>query len=394
MAKGKRRGRGEGSVYQRKGDKRWVAVLILEDGKRKPFYGETQAEAIERRTQAFIEMKQGLLATGPKQKLKDYLEHWLEEVHKPTIKLNSYITYRTLLDKYIIPVLGHIQLQKLTPQHVQAFYAQMLKRDLKASYIRIMHAVLHKALDNAVRWNLLPRNICDLVTAPRIVKKEIHPLAMQEAQKLLETARGHRLEAMLTMAMMTGMRLGELTGLKWQDIDFTYKILQIQRTVTHRAGYGFVVSEPKTTGSKRKIMLPNELIDVLKRHRLYQKETRLKAGASWHENDLVFCNTHGNFADPSRIRKILFKLLKDAGLHQVRFHDLRHSAATMLLVMGVHPKVVQELLGHSRIAVTMDTYSHVLPSLQEDAVSKLGNLLQQKNDGEDSEKPGDGKASN
>src|SRR6266516_29439 len=348
MAKGKRRGRGEGSVYQRKGDKRWVAVLILEDGKRKPFYGETQAEAIERRTQAFIEMKQGLLATGPKQKLKDYLEHWLEEVHKPTIKLNSYITYRTLLDKYIIPVLGHIQLQKLTPQHVQAFYAQMLKRDLKASYIRIMHAVLHKALDNAVRWNLLPRNICDLVTAPRIVKKEIHPLAMQEAQKLLETARG----------------------------------------------YGFVVSEPKTTGSKRKIMLPNELIDVLKRHRLYQKEMRLKAGASWHENDLVFCNTHGNFADPSRIRKILFKLLKDAGLHQVRFHDLRHSAATMLLVMGVHPKVVQELLGHSRIAVTMDTYSHVLPSLQEDAVSKLGNLLQQKNDGEDSEKPGDGKASN
>jgi integrase len=382
MPKGKRRGRGEGSVYQRKGDKRWVAVLIMEDGKRKPLYGDTQAEAIERRTQALIEMKQGLLATGPKQKVKDYLERWLEEVHKPTIKLNSYIRYRSILDKHILPALGHISLQKLAPHQVQSLYTQKLKEGLKASSVHLIHALLHKALSNAVRWGLVPRNVCDMVTVPRTSKPEIHPLTAKEAQKLLETAKGHQLEAMLTVALTTGMRLGELTGLKWSDIDFEHKNLQIRRTVTYRGGYGFIVSEPKTTRSKRKIVLPIPLIEVLKRHRTNQKEIRLRTGPAWQENDIVFSNTCGNFSDPAKVRKLFLRLLKDADLHRVRFHDLRHSAATILLVMGIHPKVVQELLGHSTIAITMDTYSHVLPSLQEDAIDKLSNLFNSQYEGD------------
>ncbi|MFL5707084.1 MAG: tyrosine-type recombinase/integrase [Ktedonobacteraceae bacterium] len=370
----KQRGHGEGSIYQRS-DGRWAASITLEGRKRKTFYGKTRKEVQEKLQMALHEQKQGMLATGPQQTLKHYLEHWLEEVHKPTIRVSTYVNYRRFLDNHILPELGHLHLSKLTPQKVQAFYAQKLKEGLAPGSVRDIHMVLHKALENAVRWRLVGRNVCDDVSPPRQVKHEIQSLTEEQAHKLLQVAQGHKLEGLITVALATGMRRGELLGLRWQDINFEDRSLQIRRTMARLGKEGVVASQPKTQKSKRKIVLPQFVVEVLKQHHIRQLETRIRVGTVWEENDLVFCNGFGRFLDQGQLHVMFQNFLKEAGLPPMRFHDLRHSAATFLLGMGVHPKVVQEILGHSNISMTMDTYSHVLPSLQGDAMDKMNDLF-------------------
>jgi integrase len=379
----KQRGHGEGSIYQRK-DGRWVASITLENRKRKQFYGKTRKEVQEKLRVALNEQRQGTLATGPQQTLKQYLEYWLEDVHKPAIRLSSYMQYRGILDKHIFPLLGHIQVQKLTPQQVQSFYARKEKEGLALGTIRTIHAVLHNALSHAVSINLVSRNVSDVVNPPRLVKHERHPLTIEQAQKLLQHVQGHSLEGLITVALATGMRRGELLGLRWQDIHFDTKSLQIQRTISRQRKKGIVESEPKTSRGRRNIILPPFAIEALKEHRTRQLEVRLKVGSAWEESNFVFCNGHGGFLEPSQLHMMFRNLLKEADLPQIRFHDLRHSAATMMLTMGVHPKVVQELLGHSSISLTLDTYSHVLPSMQQEAMDKLDALFGgSKQDGDD-----------
>jgi integrase len=180
---------------------------------------------------ALQEQQQGTLPTGPKQTVKQYLEYWLEEVHKPTIRLSSYVKYRRLIHIHIVPALGHVQLQKLSPQQVQSFYKKKSEEGLSPKMVHSIHGVLHKALENAVRWKLVSSNVCDLLSPPRLVKQEIQPLTPDQARRLVEAARGHRLEAVLVLAITTGMRRGELLALRWQDIDFVNKNVQIRRTV-------------------------------------------------------------------------------------------------------------------------------------------------------------------
>jgi integrase len=217
-------------------------------------------------------------------------------------------------------------------------------------------------------------NPCDSVTLPRQVRYEIHPLTKEQAQRLLSIAKGHLLEGLLTMALATGMRKGELLSLRWEDVNMDNMSLQVRRTVAKYKG-GYVESEPKTAGSRRKIILPQFVIDALKQHRVYQLEARLKMGDAWVDSDLLFCNLNGDYYPFATLDQQFKALLKKAGLPPIRFHDLRHSAATLLLTMEVHPKVVQELLGHSQIRMTLDTYSHVLPSMQQEAMKKLESIF-------------------
>jgi integrase len=371
-----RRGRGEGTVYQRK-DGRWSASFYLENRKRKTVYGNTRKEAYEKLQKALMEYRQGLLATGPRQTVKQYLEYWLEHVHKQSIRLHTYIKVRELLDLHILPQLGHLQLQKLTIQHVQAFYST-LQGKLSPSRVRFIHSTLHTALDHAVRTGLVAKNACESVTLPRLVRREMQVLTPEQARGVVEAAKGSRMEALLLLALTTGMRRGELLGLKWEDITLVEGngSLQVRRSMTRVAGHGVVSSEPKTASSRRKIALSPFVVGVLKEHRVHQWEMRLRAGAKWTENDLVFCNVYGNFLHPARLYMMFHKVLEEAGMPCIRFHDLRHSAATILLSMGVNVKVVQEMLGHSRISMTLDTYSHVLPGMQEEAVEKISGLFQ------------------
>jgi integrase len=369
-----RRGHGEGSIYQRK-DGRWVASITLENRKRKYIYGETRKEVQEKLKVALHEQQQGALATGPQQLLKVFLEQWLESVYKPTVKPNSYKQYRVAIRTHLIPALGHIPIQKLTAAKVQAFYTQKLDEGLAPRTVIAIHSVLHRALETAVRWGLVPRNITKLVSLPHAERYEAQTLTVEQAGKLLEAARGSRIEALLLVAVTTGMRRGELLALHWDDVDLEKGVLYIRRTMSKIAGYGYKESEPKTRTGRRKVVLPVVAVEALKEHRLQQDQARLEAGEKWHDRGIVFCNNYGAFFNPDRLLKIFNKLLRDAGLPHMRFHDLRHSAATILLTSGVHPKIVQERLGHSTIAMTLDVYSHVLPSIQQEAADKMDDLF-------------------
>jgi integrase len=373
-----RRGNGEGSIYQRK-DGRWTATITLEGERgrrRKSFYGKTRKEVQEQLKIALREQQQGMLIATPQQTVEQFLAQWLED-HKAALRIRSYERYEELTRLHIIPVLGHHQLQKLTPQHVQAFYTRKLKEGLSSTTVNGLHAMLHKALDDAVRYNLIARNVCDAVTPPRRGHFEIQPLSMEQAQQFLAIAKGHSLEALFVLAITTGMRRGEILALKWQDITFSQNMLQVRRVFTRRPGNRYIEAEPKTEKSRRSILLAPIVVTLLKQHRARQREAKLKAGAQWQDLDLVFCTSFGTPLNPSKVVDRFKTLLKRGGLPPIRFHDLRHSAATILLSLGVHPKVVQELLGHNQISMTMDIYSHVLPGMQKDAMAKLNDALQE-----------------
>ena len=375
-----KRGHGEVSIYRRK-DGRWTAEISLEGGKSKFFYGKTRKEVQEKLKTALYEQQRGVLVTGPQQKVGQFLTHWLENVHKHSIRARTYERYEEIIRLHLLPGIGHHQLQKLSPQHLQSFYTRKLEEGLSPTTVLNLHNVLHRALKTAVRWNLLARNPCDLVSPPRRKRFEIQPLNMQQIHQLLATARGHRLEVLFILALATGMRRGELLALKWGDLDLQQGTLQVKRILTRipskLPGKGFEESEPKTDKGRRSIVLPSFAVEALQQHRLRQLEAKLKAGPAWQDHDYVFCTSIGTHLNPTRdVLDVLKSFLKKAGLPNIRFHDLRHSSATMLLGMQVHPKIVQEILGHSQISMTMDIYSHVLPSMQEEVMQKINKALQ------------------
>jgi len=243
-----RRGHGEGSIYHRS-DGRWAASISLEGGKRKTFYGKTRKEVQEQLKTALHQQQQRTLATGPQQTVKQFLNQWLEN-HKSTIRVRSYERYEELVRLHIIPIVGHHQLQKLTAQHIQAFYTKKLNEGLSPTTVNGIHAVLHKALDDAIRLGAIARNACDAVSPPRRAHYEIQPLSMEQSQQLLTAAKGHPLEALFALALTTGMRRGEILALKWQDINFSQNMLQVRRIFTRRPGNRYIEAEPKTEKSR------------------------------------------------------------------------------------------------------------------------------------------------
>ena len=384
-----KRGNGEGSIYYRNSDGKWVGSVTLGTGKRKVFYGKTRKEVQEKLKSVLHEQQQGTLITTAPQTVAHFLTDWLENTHRRRIRPRTYERYRETVDMHIIPSLGRYQLQKLTAQHVQGFYTKKADEGLAPATIIYYHSVLHNALDTAVKWGLVYRNVCDLVSPPRKQQFEIQALTMVQMQMLLATVRGHKWEALYTLALATGMRRGELLGLKWQDINVETGILQVRRVLSRvptnmpEREHVYVEAEPKTQKSRRSVMIAPFALEALKRHYASQLEAKLKADAYWQEYDYVFCTLHGTHLNPNHVVEEFKKILNRAGLPNIRFHDLRHSAATLLLSLGVHPKVVQELLGHTQISMTMDVYSHVLPGMQQDAMRQLdAALIQQKGNDE------------
>ncbi len=373
-----RRGNGEGSVYQRKSDGKWVTSITLDDRRRKVLYSKTQQEAIRKLKKASQQQEQGTLTVGPQHTVAQYLDYWLG-VYKPSIRPRSHERYEQIIRLHLVPVLGKIKLDKLSPQHVQQLYTKKLEEGLSPNTVLVIHGMLHKALKSAVRWGILGQNICDRVDVPREVPYEIHPLTVEQAQSFLDAIQGHSNEVLFILAITTGMRRGEIAGLKWRDIDMEHATLHVQRALTRlptTRGGGYEEAEPKTEKSRRAVALPDFVVDALRKHRERQEEVKQKAGEYWQEYDYVFCTSLGTHIHPGHdILEEFKKLLKKAGLPDIRFHDLRHSAATMLLGMGVHPKIVQERLGHHDIGTTMNIYSHVLPSMQEGAIKQLNSLL-------------------
>jgi integrase len=276
---------------------------------------------------------------------------------------------------HIKPTLGRIKLKGLTPAHIRGLYREKLDAGLSPRTVQYIHTTLHKALKDAVGDGLIPRNVTEAVRAPRPAKKEVRPLSPDQSRTFLEAARGDRYEALYVLAVTAGLREGELLGLKWEDIDLDVGSLAVRRTLSEaRSGRFF---EAPKNGKGRSIKLTRQAVEALRTHRKRQNEERLRFGTLWQDSGLVFPAQTGTPMNAKNLTARSFKpLLERAGLSRtVRLHDLRHTCATLLLGKGVHPKIVQELLGHATIAITLDTYSHVLPNMQGEAVSAMESAL-------------------
>jgi len=371
-----KRANGEGTIYQRK-DGRWVAALTLGAGKRKYFYRRSQAEAVLALQQAQHARMLGTLTSTRNETVEIFLLNWLKYEVQPQVRERTYQTYRQIVMRDLLPALGRIALQKLTSWHIQEFYQQKRQQQVAPSTIYKIHRILHHALNDAVKLGHVLRNVGQFVSLPPINKREreqtIHALTFEQARELLAAAQNNPLEALYVLALTTGMHEGELLALKWSDLDLTYGKLQVQRTLIRVSGGKAVVSEPKSPTARRCIHLPQLALEALTRHAQTQHITHqnAKKASAW-----VFCDENGvPLRAASMIRQSFQPLLTRAGLPQIRFHDLRHSTATLLLTLGIHPKIVQELLGHSQIFVTLDIYSHILPTLQGEAMKLLNEAL-------------------
>ncbi len=315
--------------------------------------------------------------------LRDYLPMWLDKHAQHNLRANTLSQYRFHISKHILPALGGIRLRELRPLHLQQFYSDRLangRRDgkggLKPSTVKYFHAIISKALETAVRWQMVHRNVANAVDPPRDTPEEMKYWTSDQANTFLEYA-GQTIhyEFYLT-AIMTGLRRSELLALRWRDIDLGTGKAAIRQTLVRVTDGSRHIGPPKTKSGRRVISLPKSLIGTLRSVRQRQREARLILGAEWEDHDLVFPGPTGRPQSPDLISRHFRRLLEKHGdLPRIRFHDLRHTHATLMLAQGVHPKIVSERLGHSRIAVTLDTYSHALPDLQEEAAAKLDELF-------------------
>ena len=368
-----KRGNNEGSISQR-ADGRYVARLTV-DGKRVSYYGRTRDEVRAKLTTALADVQRGTFVAPSQQSVAEFLASWLQDVAQPNVRPRTALRYEQFVRIQIAPHIGSVRLTKLTPQHLVRLY-RTLSTDLSPRSVNHVHRCLHSALETAVRWGIVARNVCDLVDPPRVPRVEMRSLSLEQSRALLLAAQGDPLEALYSLALTTGMRQGELLGLKWQDVDLASGRVQVRRTLARVTGKGWVESEPKSAAGTRTVRLVSPVVSALQRHRSAQLEGRLRAGSEWDDRDLVFCNLFGRPIEITNLTTRSFRpLLERAGLPQIRFHDLRHSAASLLLLLDSHPRIVQEVLGHSSVNLTLGTYSHVQRGLHDDALDKLGDAL-------------------
>ena len=367
-----RRGRGEGSIFRRK-DGVWAGILSLgygNDGRRhrRVVYSHNKSAVVERLARLRAQALDGMLSDAQRLSVSAFLVRWLEDVARPAVSPSTHQLYEGLIRLRISPMIGAVQLARLTPVHVQGMLGDMEKDGASPRLRQMALGVLHQALGQALRWGMVPRNVCDAVIRPRAPRQTMQALAPVQVGQLLEAAKGDRLEALYVLAVTTGLRQGELLGLQWEDVDFAGAVLHVRHTL-HELNGRLWIGEPKTRRARRQLDLPAIAVAALQGHR-----ERMTSEA--HLDGLVFCDTHGGPLRKSNLlRRSFLPLLRRAGLPAIRFHDLRHTAATLLLAQGVHPKIVQERLGHSQISLTLDTYSHVLPGMGREAASKLDALL-------------------
>jgi len=368
-----KRGNGEGTICQRE-DGRWVAAVSLGDGRRKWLYGKTRQEVGEKLTVTLRARQQGLPVAEGRETLAVYLARWLDGV-RPSLRARTWERYEQILRVHVVPDVGKIPLARLTPQQVQRLYASRLNAGSSPMTVRHVHAVLHRALEQAVRWGLVARNVVGLTEPPRAARYEWMTLDETQTRRFLEESAGDRLDGLYVLAITTGMRQGELLALRWSDVDLERGFLQVRATL-ERSSEGVVIAEPKTKSSRRRVTLTKAAVGALRRHKVRQAQERLGLGEAWEGGDFVFTNLAGHTIDGSDLLRSFRALLRRAGLPRIRFHDLRHTAATLLLGRGIHPKIVQEQLGHAQVAITLDTYSHVSPTMQRDAVAALDAVLE------------------
>jgi integrase len=383
----KRRGPGEGSVFQL-ADGRWRAQILVGYGKSggalyKTFEAKTRAAVQEKLTANLHLQNQGRDISPEKLTVAEFLKRWLDDCVQPRVRVRTFQSYRELVEGYIIPHLGSILLQKLGPMQIQAFLNRQLRtpkvRDknkcLSPLTVQYLHSLLKSALDHAMKFELVMRNVAKLVDPPRVPHYEVTPFTPDQAKILLSAAEGDRFAALYSVAVAIGLRQGEALALRWTDIDLERGTLTVKSTL-QKIGGKFQLLETKTKRSRRTIRLPEVTRLALAKQKVRQELERQFAGAQWEDWGLVFTALKGGPIDQSNLLRHFRTLRKKANLPaKFRFHDLRHTCASLLIAQGVHPRQVMEILGHSDIRLTMNTYAHLFPAMGEEAAGKMDAIL-------------------
>lgn len=437
MPKSNKRGQGEGTIRKRKDGTYEARYTIGVDanGKQiqKSIYSKDGEEIKQKLRKVLTTLDEGIYIEPKKITVRQWLDTWFYEYKKPTVKPNTLACYDNMINNHINPVIGNIQLKDLRADHIQKLYNTVAKNHSRRM-VELTHVTLHNAIEQAIKNDLLYRNVTNLVDLPKgkdqregTADDKPKVLTIEDQQAILQGLKGERMEAVFLLLLFTGLRRGEVLGLKWDDIDIEEKVLHVNRLFGRfknfdegsekktTLGFGSL----KTTKSKREVPLLDELIPILKAHKAHQKEERLKAGNAYEKNNLVVCNELGKPLDPKNLKDEFDKILRKVGLAKlkmpdgwkpgkpipedfkfpkwfnppegwrpgnplpmdfrppegVNLHALRHTFATRGLENGIELKVMQELLGHSTIVLTGDTYSHVLPNKKREAINKLKNLF-------------------
>jgi len=365
----------------RKRGSKWCFVLDIgrdpETGKRRQkwFSGfATKKEAERAMVEKIAEINRGDYVEPSKMTVREFLNMWLLDEVKPNRKTTTYDLYRSLSKNHIIPEIGNIPLNKLTTIHIHRFSKSLLDKGVSPTTTKFNIRIIKVALNWAVKMQLIPKNpAANFQTSVKPAGSEMKVWTDQQVNQFLQAARGSKYYPAYYLAVSTGMRIGEILGLKWSDVDFDQGVISIRR-ILQRTSEGLkLVDQTKTTKSRRLINISPSTVEVLKKHRIKQKEEMIKY--NYRNADLVFTTRSGKPVEPRTFREYFATIVKKAGLPRIRFHDLRHTHATLLLQQGVHPKIVSERLGHTSISMTLDIYSHVIPSMQKEAAEMFDQII-------------------
>jgi integrase len=372
-----KRGNGEGGITRHKKSGLYMArymVQTVAGPKRRALYGKTRSEVAAKLSKALADREGGFTYDAGKQTVEEYLTRWLSNSVRDTVRQRTYERYESIVRVHLAPAIGKVKLKALTPEHVRGLYREKLDGGLAPRTVLHIHRTLSKALKQATDDGLIPRNAAAPVKPPRPRREEIRPLNREQVRALFEAAREDRLEALYAVAVTAGLRRGELQGLKWEDLDLEAGTLQVRRTLSEPRG-GYIFEAPKS-GKGRNIRLTQRATAALREHRKRQLEERIRLGTLWQDHSLVFPSGAGTPLSGGNLNRTFKALLKRAGLSSmIRFHDLRHTCATLLLKQGVNPKFVQELLGHRDVSLTLNVYSHVLPDMGGIAAGAMDDVL-------------------
>lgn len=364
----------------RKGSNTWLVRITLgydANGKQRS-HSETvhgtKAQAEQVLSRLLREIDTGALMEPTRLSVGEYLERFVSDYAAIHTSQKTYERYRGIVRQHLLPALGNVALSKLSPGQLQAYYSQALSLGLARATVRKHHVVVHRALQLGVKQGLLSFNVADRVEPPRPDQTEMKTFDAAQTARLLREAQGSRVYVPVVLAVTLGLRRGEVLGLMWSDIDLAAGRLSVRRARLQTLT-GPIVKEPKTAKSRRAVDIPGSVIEILRHWRAQQAQERLSAGPAYHDTGFVCTEEDGRPSNPVNVSRRFRKLLKRLGLPAIRFHDLRHTMASLLLAQGCHAKVVSERLGHASIAITLNTYSHVLPTLGQEAAQKLDTLL-------------------